>query len=838
MQSVRAVIMAGGQGSRLRPLTCDRPKPMVPVLGVPLMGHILRLLAGAGIGEAVATLHLMPEQVMDGLGDGSAWGVRLQHLVEERPLGTAGSVARARALLDGTAVVISGDALTDVDLGRVLAFHRERGAACTLVLRQVGDPSEYGIVITEPDGRITRFLEKPGRGQVFSDQANTGIYVLEPEVLERVPEGRPFDFSRELFPLLLEAGVPLYGCPVEAYWSDIGTPEQYRQAHLDALAGRVRLPEAARAPGRWAEPGIWVGEGARVAPEARLLAPCWVGPGCEIEAGAEVGPFAALGRGCWVGPGASVRHSVLWEACRVGPGAELRGAVLAEAVTVGRGARLYEGAVVGRRARVGQAAVVAPGVRIWPEKVVDAHGYVSRPLVWAGTPSRVAVGPRGLAGEAGTELTPELAAAAAGAFAATLPPGSALVVAHAGGRAARALAMAAAAGAASAGAAVRWLGEAAAGEARQACRHAGARPPVAGGIYVHPDGADGGVRLRLWNGRGADLPAARAREVDGALRRDEWRRVGEAAFGAVEPDEALLRDAREAYLTALADRVRLLAGRLAAATGDAGTGAGGGGAGPAGQRGGERAAGEAGCRVGVLGARESPAARLVVRALRVCGFVPVRVAADRPPAEAAEPDGPPVRLWVRQDAAGERLEAWDRRGLPVPEAALHAVAALGTPQDGAVRLPADASDLAAQLARQAGLAVVWDDRGAEPGDAVALACLAAAAAAAPGGLDALARDGPVPARLQLAVPVAWERVGQAMRALAQRAGAPAQPAAEGFKVRHETGWALVQPDPDRPLVRLQVEAATLDDARDLLQRYADYVRAAARGPDPPPGPGP
>ncbi|NLG68037.1 MAG: NDP-sugar synthase, partial [Firmicutes bacterium] len=250
--------MAGGQGSRLRPLTCDRPKPMVPVLGVPIMGHIVRLLADAGIREAITTLHLMPEQVMEHFGDGSAWGVRLQHLVEDEPLGTAGSVARARALTEGPVVVISGDALTDVDLAPVLDFHRQRGAACTLVLRRVEDPSEYGIVITGEDGRVRRFLEKPGRGQVFSDQAITGIYVLEPEALERVPEGRPFDFSKDLFPLLLREGQPLFGCLVDAYWTDIGTPEQYRHAHLDALAGRGRLPEAERGPGRWRRPGVWV----------------------------------------------------------------------------------------------------------------------------------------------------------------------------------------------------------------------------------------------------------------------------------------------------------------------------------------------------------------------------------------------------------------------------------------------------------------------------------------------------------------------------------------------------------------------------------------------------
>lgn len=817
MQTVKAIVMAGGQGSRLRPLTCDRPKPMVPVLGVPIMGHIVRLLADAGIREAITTLHLMPEQVMEHFGDGSAWGVRLQHLVEDEPLGTAGSVARARALTEGPVVVISGDALTDVDLAPVLDFHRQRGAACTLVLRRVEDPSEYGIVITGEDGRVRRFLEKPGRGQVFSDQANTGIYVLQPEALDRVPAGRPFDFSKDLFPLLLREGQPLFGYLVDAYWSDIGTPEQYRHAHLDALAGRVRLPEAERGPGRWRRPGVWVGEGARVAPTARLEPPCHVGAGCEIDDGAEVGPFAVLGPGCWVGRGATIRHSVLWSACRVGPAAELRGVVLAESVTVGRGARLYEGAVVGRRVRVGEAAVVAPDVRIWPDKVVDAHQYLRRPLVWAGTLSRAVVGPRGVRGQAGTELSPELAAAVAGAYASSLPPGEWLVVGHAGGAAARALALAAASGAASAGAPVRWLDEAAAAEVRAACRHAGGTPRIAGAIYVHADEPDGGVRLRLWDERGVDARAATARGIDGAVRRDEWRRVGEEAFGAIAEDEELRRGAREAYLEGLAARVGRVARRLAAeppGVSADGTGA-------------------AGCRVGVVADEPSPASRLLEEALARCGLEAVRVRSVRPLER-----GPAPVLWVRLDRAGEQVRAWDATGRPVAEAVLHGLAAVGAGEDGAVRLGVDASDLAERLARREGHSIEWGDGTGPAVDGVELACLAAAAAAAPGGLEALERAWEVPARLQLTVPVAWERVGQAMRELAQRAGGLAESPGDGVKVRHESGWALVRPDPDRPLLRLQVEAATLDDARDLLARYAAYLRQAVRAPDSRDGPDP
>ena len=238
---MKAVVMAGGEGTRLRPLTSNQPKPMVPIVGKPCMEHILELLREHGMTDVIVTVAFLPQAIRSYFGEGDTLGMSIGYSVEESPLGTAGSVRLAAKQLDETFLVISGDALCDVDLSALVAFHRERGAAVTIGLKSVDNPLEFGIVVTDDEGRIERFLEKPSWGQVFSDTINTGIYVLEPEVLKHVPTDRPYDFSKELFPYLLEMGRPLYGYVMDGYWQDVGDLDQYRQANFDALEQKVRL---------------------------------------------------------------------------------------------------------------------------------------------------------------------------------------------------------------------------------------------------------------------------------------------------------------------------------------------------------------------------------------------------------------------------------------------------------------------------------------------------------------------------------------------------------------------------------------------------------------------
>src|SRR5205085_2102962 len=256
-RGVRAVVMAGGEGTRLRPLTSNQPKPMVPIVGKPCMEHIIELLREHGFDEVIITVAFLPQAIRSYFGDGESLGVSIEYSVEESPLGTAGSVRLASDKLGETVLVISGDALCDIDLTKLVEFHREKDAAVTIGLKSVENPLEFGIVVTDEEGRIERFLEKPSWSQVFSDTINTGIYVLEPEVLRHVPTDRPYDFSKELFPLLLEMGRPIYGFSMDGYWQDIGNLDQYRQANFDALEERVGLAIS----GIRLRGNIWLGEG-------------------------------------------------------------------------------------------------------------------------------------------------------------------------------------------------------------------------------------------------------------------------------------------------------------------------------------------------------------------------------------------------------------------------------------------------------------------------------------------------------------------------------------------------------------------------------------------------
>src|SRR6266508_4053904 len=304
---MKSVIMAGGEGTRLRPLTANQPKPMLPLGNRPMMEHIVRHVHNHGFKDIVVTVQFLASQVRNYFGDGSDMGVDLAYATEPTPLGTAGSVRNAAEMLDDTFVVISGDALTDIDLDELVGFHRRQGALATVALKRVPDPLEFGIVITTDDGRIERFLEKPHWGQVFSDTINTGIYVLEPEVFEHVEEGQPADFAADVFPRLLAEGAPLFGFVADGYWEDVGSLEAYQRAHQDILDGRVKVDLR----GFQVRPGVWLGEGAELDPDASLTAPVLIGDYTKVEAGVRLREYTVVGSGVIVNREAVMLRSVV-----------------------------------------------------------------------------------------------------------------------------------------------------------------------------------------------------------------------------------------------------------------------------------------------------------------------------------------------------------------------------------------------------------------------------------------------------------------------------------------------------------------------------------------------
>lgn len=421
---MKAIIMAGGEGSRLRPLTCKMPKPMVPVANRPMMEYCVTLLKRSGIRDIGVTLRYLPEVILEYFGDGSDFGVEMRYFIEDTPLGTAGSVKNAAAFLDETFVVVSGDALTDIDLNKAVEFHRKRGAIATIVLTRVNCPLEYGVVITGEQGRIRQFMEKPGWGEVFSDTVNTGIYVLEPEVFDYLPAGRDFDFSKDLFPLLLKEKKPLYGHTADGYWCDIGGLEAYLQAHRDILSGAVGV----ELPGKQVSPGVWVEEGALVHPDAELDGPVVLGKHTELGAGISVGSFSVLGRGCTVQSGASIKRSVVWDHCFIGRKAALRGAIVGNKVQIQAQAGVYEGAVIGDSSVIKERGLLKPGVKLWPYKTVDVGTTVYESLVWGnGMPQRL-FGTEGICGMANLDITPEFVVRLGGCFGSVLGKGATIGV--------------------------------------------------------------------------------------------------------------------------------------------------------------------------------------------------------------------------------------------------------------------------------------------------------------------------------------------------------------------------------------------------------------------------
>lgn len=322
---MRAIILAGGKGTRLRPITLYTPKPIVPIANRPLLAYQLELLKRAGVRDVIISLSYQPQRIEHSFIDGSDYDVNISYAIEASPQGTAGAYRNAASDRE-TTLVLNGDIITDVDLGEVISFHRERGAAATIVLAPAPDPTEYGMVEADDQGRIIRFLEKPKPEEVSSNTVNAGIYVLEPKVLDYIPEGEPFTFEYGVFPKMRERGEPLYGYLWRGYWCDVGTPASYLRANLDALAGKVKV---------LGKPAREIGE--KFDPRAELDDLSVVDPSCTIKSGAQI-VNSAVGRNCYIEERALIEGSVIRSGSRIGAGAIVRGSVIGQGCHIGRSA--------------------------------------------------------------------------------------------------------------------------------------------------------------------------------------------------------------------------------------------------------------------------------------------------------------------------------------------------------------------------------------------------------------------------------------------------------------------------------------------------------------------
>ena len=828
---MKAVIMAGGEGTRLRPLTSNQPKPMLPLANRPMMEHIVRLLKEHGFDEIVVTLAFLPQAIRTYFGDGSEFGVRMVYATEETPLGTAGSVLNARQELTERFLVISGDVLTDFDLSEIVRFHDEKKAVATIGLKAMENPLEFGIVITRDDGSIERFLEKPTWGQVFSDTINTGIYVLEPEIFDAIPAGEPVDFSADVFPELLADGAPLFGCVNEGYWEDVGNLEAYVRAHRDVLDGKVIID----VPGFRLSEGVWLGEGAEIDPDAKIDGPAVIGDYCKVEAGAQLHEYSVLGSNVVVRDETFIERSVVHDNAYLGNGVRLRGCVIGRSSDLRQGARCEEGVVLGDDCFVGEHAVINPGVKIYPFKTVEPGAIVNSSIIWESRGARSLFGREGISGLANVDVTPELAVQVAMAYATTLKKGSTVTISRDSSRAARALKRAMMAGLNAAGINVDDLEVAPIPVTRFQVRSERAQ----GGITVRlvPDDPQS-VVLRFFDADGTDIDEGTQRKVERYFHREDFRRAFAADIGDIEfPPHAI-----EYYTAALMRTVDADAIRAA------------------------------GPKV-VLDYAYGTTSFVMPNVLSKLGADVLSVNPFAQTAGAAtfdvEAHAARVAEFVRAASAqlgavidpdGERITLIDDEGhvLSNDEALLSLLTLVTSTTDKAhVALPVAVSREAERIAEVAGARITWtklstpalmevaasggvDLAASQEGGFIFPSFLPAydATAAFVNVLELLARSGLRLSKIVAGLPrvsivhdsvvTPWEQKGLVMRTLVERIKDREMVMVDGVKVLHDDGWVLVLPDPEEPITHIWAEAGSDTDARGLAQEYARRIRQMLR----------
>jgi mannose-1-phosphate guanylyltransferase / phosphomannomutase len=830
---VKAVVMAGGEGTRLRPMTANQPKPLLPVANRPIMEHVLRLLKKHGFEETVVTVQFLAALVRNYFGDGEDVGMRLQYATEESPLGTAGSVKNAEdALRDDTFLVISGDALTDMDLSEMVRFHRDNGALVTVGLTRVPDPLEFGIVITEEDGRIQRFLEKPTWGQVFSDTVNTGVYIMEPEVLAEVSAKESVDWSHDVFPKLLQRGAPIYGWVSDRYWEDVGTHESYLKAQADVLARRVEVDIA----GFEVSPGVWLGEGAAVDPDAVLTGPVVVGEYAKVEAGAHIREYSVIGANVVIKEGAFLHRAVVHNNVFVGPGTTLRGCVVGKNTDVMRRARIEETAVVGDECVIEPEAYISAGVKVYPFKTIEAGAVVNTSVVWESRGQRTLFGDRGVSGLINVEVTPELAVRLASAYATTLKKGATVTTSRDVSRAARTLKRAVQAALNASAINVMDL------EALPlpVARFETQRSNYSGGIALRTTPGDTqSVDIIFLDANGAELSQAAQRKLERTFSRQEFRRAfpGEIAELSYPPrvvdwyTHELLRTVsleavREADLKVVADcaggTTSLVLPSLL---------------------------GRIGVEVLTLNNRLDEVTPTETVAQQRAGMQ--RLAEVVSSSRAA--------FGVRFDPVGERIHLVDEKGTLVSdERALLVVLDLvaAETRTGRVALPVTTTRVAEQVCRFHGVQVDWtptaldslvnaaakpsvifaaDGRGGfvvpEFGrtmDGIAafvkLLGLVARTRLTLSQIDARIPDAHL---LRRSIPTPWAAKGAVMRTVVEASAGLAIDTTDGVRVTdRDRGWVLVLPDPAEAVTHLWAEGTDADTAQSLLDEWAAVVDRA------------
>jgi mannose-1-phosphate guanylyltransferase/phosphomannomutase len=830
---IKAVVMAGGQGTRLRPITSNQPKPMVQVANKPLMEHIVELLKRHGIEEIVVTLQFLPTLITNYFDDGSGWGVNLNYVTEETPLGTAGSVRNAHSFLDTQFLVVSGDALTDVDLGAAIQFHRDRKAMVTIVLKKVENPLEFGLVITDKEGRITKFLEKPGWGEVFSDTINTGIYIIEPEVLNFVPDDQPYDFSQDLFPQLLENGVPLFGYITESYWCDVGNLDLYLSVHRDILDGLVDI----KIPGHRLENNVWLGDGVEIDDSVQIRGPVLLGNHVKVESGSNIREYSVVGDNVVIKRENFIHRAVIMDNTYIGPSCHVRGSVVGRNCDIKSGVRIEEGAVLGDDCLVGDNAMINQGVLVFPFKTVDARATVSTSIIWESRGLRSLFGKRGVSGLVNVDITPEKAVRLGMAYASSIPLNTQVVTSRGGTRSARIIKRAFMTGINAAGVHVRDLEVSAVPVNRfTVANHWGA-----GGVDFRTSERDPQwLDITFFDDEGRDLDQNARRNMERIFTRSDFRRAFLDELGEIYyPARAV-----EAYTRAIEEKldIPLIQQKQFKVVFDYGYGA---------------ASlilpgllGKLGCEVLSLNAFTDEKRLLTARptreeALKRLGEVVASFSAD---------------MGLLFDNGAERIAVVDERKKVIAGSDLLAVMTDLVTQNrprGKIAIPVNQPAFIDDIATDHGFEIVRTrvDRSslmsaaqqegvvfAGGGDGgfifpdfmpvydamMTFSRMLEMLAATEESLGLLAMDLPAYHLMRREVVTSWENKGAVMRQLMETNQDDGIDSTDGMKISWDRSrWILILPDQEEPVLHLYAEGNDEEDCREILDRYEAEIKQSS-----------
>jgi mannose-1-phosphate guanylyltransferase/phosphomannomutase len=829
---MQAVVMAGGAGTRLRPLTTAVPKALLPIVGEPMLARVVHLLADHGVEKCVVTLQHQASVVLKYFSTDRVVDIDLRFLTEPRPLGTAGSVKYAQNWLsDDDILVISGDCLTDMDL-RALSFrHRETGADLTIALARRGDPRDYGVVTVDDEGRVRSIIEKPSWSEVADDTVNTGVYMVSPRVLATIPLNEPRDWANDVIPELLARGGKVYGEVMDGYWEDVGSFASYARAQRDVLDGHVNSAIEAFE----VAPGVLVATGAELSPDAIVVPPVYIGPFAKIEAGAEVGPYTVVGTNALIRSRALVDHCVLHPNVFVGNDADLRGSIIGRASEIRHGARVLEGSVIADNCTIMDGAVIGTDVLIYPGKTIDEGTVVDESVVWEAPSQRQVFSDIGVRGIVNVDMTPERIVRLAAAFATTLPKGATVSVGRDHSKAARALNRALAGALTAAGINLRDLRAV----TSALIRNDTARYSEGGVILRTTPGRPDSLDVQFLNAQGGEISSQQREAIERIFTRKEFRRPLPSDIGDIRTPHRVLDDyANDVEAEINMDAIRHASPRLVI---DAGGGP----------------------SVGVL---SMIMGRLGLDALTVGAAMDEDAAADPTPhREAAlrRLSGLVVssgaRLGARLGPTGERLSIVDELGNVIEDGRMLLILLdlmAAARHHGSVAVPVTTSRLAEQVAAYHGISVrrigagsaalaaateandvilAGDGRGRfvlpalGPGpDAVsALMMLLALMADTDMTLSQLNARIPATTVLSRRIPVAWHRRGAAMRSVRQQADADRIDALDGIRiVEPDDSWCLVLPEDDQASFTLFAEASEAEAAAALLDRWQAVVEGA------------